>query len=314
MSKHLHAPVRTLCLAGFLAASLLAVPACGGLTPGPSSEPTASPTPLPSPSPSPSPEYVFTEVWTDQFDQASVDASRWDVQDEWFDYWADTMPWRRNYKAGNVYTQAVDGADDGHALVIRTQKETADSGTVSYSTGCLQTGFYSDPQNQAAHLFAQTYGRFEARVKFPTQQGHWPAFWLYTNGVGLVNGDGTDGTEIDIMEKAETGDKVSHALHWDGYASSHRSSYQEVSGRGMADGGWHTFRLDWYPDHYEFYVDGNLTWSTSAGGVCAVPVWIIISEEIGYQPGWGTGPIDAAGVAMPDYYYVDWVRVSSLSW
>ena len=45
--------------------------------------------------------------------------------------------------------------------------------------------------------------------------------------------------------------------------------------------GWHTFSVWWKPDEYVFYVDGNETWRTKAGGVCQVPLYIKLSDEVG---------------------------------
>ena len=62
--------------------------------------------------------------------------------------------------------------------------------------------------------FEHRFGYWECRCKFPTQEGHWPAFWLFSRpGVGKVGNDGRDGTEIDIMEKPWRTDQIQHALH-----------------------------------------------------------------------------------------------------
>jgi hypothetical protein len=119
------------------------------------------------------------------------------------------------------------------------------------------------------------------------QQGHWSAFWLESRDEGFVDGSGRDGTEIDIVERAWLVDQVQHTLHWDGYAAAHRSAEQLVTGRGLSDGGWHVFRVDWYPDEYVFFVEHHETWRTAAGGVCQQPNWILLTDEIGNL---GTGP------------------------
>ena len=67
--------------------------------------------------------------------------------------------------------------------------------------------------------------------------------------------------------------------------------------------GFHTFSLWWKPDEYVFYVDGKETWRTNAGGVCQVPLYIKLSDEIG---SWG-GKISEA--KLPDRFVVDYVRV-----
>jgi hypothetical protein len=148
-------------------------------------------------------------------------------------------------------------------------------------------------------------------MRFPTQQGHWCAFWLWNVSEGSIGDAGRDGTEIDIFEKAYLIDQANHALHWDGYGPESGSAAQHMTGMGLNDGGWHTVRLDWYPDQYVFFIDGKETWRTTAGGVSQVPNFVILSDEIGNfgtGPGeWGVGPIEDA--KLPDYFYVDYVRV-----
>jgi beta-glucanase (GH16 family) len=291
----------------FPAVALLLVSACAaaGMHPGtPVGESPANPTVDGTPAHTPVPTVElktktpgggsFGElVFSDEFDGSALDAAKWKVHDGHPDYWPET-PWRRNYKKENVYL--ADGA-----LVIRTRKES-----VGFSTGAIGTGDEGE-----ASLFEQAFGRYEARLRFPSQPGYWCAFWLWSTGVENVDGTGRDGTEIDILERAWLIDRAEHALHWDGYGAAHRSAEQYVDGLGMNDGGWHTVRLDWYPDLYVFYIDGKESWRTQAGGVSQAPNFVILSCEIGNfgtgPDAWGVGPIETA--ALPDYFYVDYLRV-----
>ena len=49
--------------------------------------------------------------------------------------------------------------------------------------------------------------------------------------------------------------------------------------------GFHTFGLWWKPDEYIFYVEGKETWRSKAGGVCQVPEYMLLSDEIGTWAG-----------------------------
>jgi beta-glucanase (GH16 family) len=256
---------------------------------------TAAPIPTPSPTASATPGAgSFDElVFSDEFDGPAVDLSKWKVHNEHQDLWPES-PWRRNFKKENVYIQ------DG-ALVIRTTKEK-----VGFSTGAIGTG--NDPEPA---LFEQAFGRYEARMRFSTQQGFGCAFWLWNTSETYIDGSGRDGSEIDILEDAWLIDRVDHAIHWDGYGAEHQSAVQWVNGMGLDDGGWHVARLDWYPDEYRFFIDDKETWRTQAGGVSQAPNFVILSCEI---VNYGTGP-EAMGVGpiedarLPDYFYVDYVRV-----
>ncbi len=49
--------------------------------------------------------------------------------------------------------------------------------------------------------------------------------------------------------------------------------------------GWHTFGLWWKPDEYVFFVDGEETWRTNAGGVSQVPEFMK-TQRRDRQMGW----------------------------
>jgi beta-glucanase (GH16 family) len=236
----------------------------------------------------------------DEFDGPEVDTTKWVVAAGQRDV-LPGQPWWRNFKKENVYIE------DG-ALVIRTAKDE-----VGYSSGSVNTGDpsmnTSDPGQSSP--FEQAFGSFEARLRFPAQQGHGCAFWLWNESQMNVDGSGRDGMEIDIIEKYWLIDRAIHALHWDGYGPEHPKDDHGIDGAGLDDGGWHVVRLDWYPDVFVFFVDNKETWRTSAGGVLQAPAFVILSDEIlNYGTGpeeMGVGPIEDA--KLPDYFYIDYVRV-----
>ena len=134
------------------------------------------------------------------------------------------------------------------------------------------------------------------------QPGHWSAFWIMGDGVNKVGSGGRDGTEIDIYEKPWLDDRVQQTLHWDGYGKDHKTVGNVAKVSGVMEG-WHTFGLWWKPDEYIFYVDGKETWRTKASGVCQVPEYIKLSDEIGDWAG------DIKKATLPDAFLVDYVRV-----
>ena len=217
-------------------------------------------------------------VWHDEFDGKKLDESKWDVppdgkrRDAW---------WMR---------KAITLDGKGH-LVISTLKEDD-----KYIDGCVRT------RGKFEHAFEY----YVARIKLQSQPGHWSAFWLMGHGVGKIGNDGRDGTEIDIMEKPWRDKRVQHALHWDGYGKHHQSKGHVAEVPGVMEG-FHTFALWWSPDEYVFYVDNKETWRTKAGGVCQVPLYIKLSDEVGK---WGG---DISKAKLPDQFLVDYVRVYDLA-
>ncbi len=213
-------------------------------------------------------------AWSDEFDGAKVDESKWEILGDW--------------KRRDGYWVKEDSYTDGKGnLLIRTKKDGE-----RYTCGALRT----------KGKFEHKFGYWVCRCKFPTQEGHWPAFWLHTSSVNKVGDEGRDGTEIDIVEKPWREDKITQNLHWDGYGKEHKHVGKESTIPGLSEG-FHTFGLHWTPDEYVFYVDAKEIWRTKGGGVSQVAEYAKLTEEIG---AWGG---DISKAALPDYFVVDYVRV-----
>lgn len=221
------------------------------------------------------PGKAFRLVWNDEFNGESLDKTKWDVP--------------TNRRRDGWWSEQAVSVGDGH-LAIQTLKDGD-----RYLDACVRT------RDKFEHRFAY----YEARIKLQEQPGHWSAFWLYNSDVNKVGNEGRDGTEIDIMEKPRLDDQVMQNLHWDGYGKHHQHKGSTVSVPGIMQG-WHTFGLWWKPDEYVFYIDGKETWRTAAGGVCQVPLYIKLSDEIGDWAG------DIAEAKLPDRFLVDYVRVFDL--
>ena len=213
-------------------------------------------------------------VLNDEFDGTTLDGSKWNIPDEYA---------RRD----GWWSPKAISLDGKGNLVISTLKEGD-----RYLDGCVRT----------RGKFEHAFGYYVARIRLQKQPGHWSAFWLYNDCVSKIGDEGRDGTEIDIYEKPWLDDRINCALHWDGYGEEHRSEGKVVSVPGVMDG-YHIFGLWWKPDEYVFYVDGKETWRTNAGGVCQVPLYIKLSDEIGSWAG------NIADAQLPDAFLVDYVRV-----
>ncbi len=215
-------------------------------------------------------------VWHDEFDGTKLDESKWACPEgKRRDGW-----WSR---------KAIKLDGKGH-LVIKTFKDGN-----KFLDACVTT------QGKFEHRF----GYYVARIRLQKQPGHWSAFWLTCPGVNRVGDQGRDGTEIDIMEKPWLDERINYALHWDGYGKDHKSAGTVVKVPDIMQG-WHTFGLWWTPNEYVFYVDSREMWRTSAGGVCQVPEYIKLSDEIGAWAG------DIKQAKLPDAFLVDYVRVFDL--
>lgn len=213
-------------------------------------------------------------VWHDEFDGTQIDTSKWEVFGDW--------------QRRDGYWVKEDSYLDGKGhLVIRTKKDGD-----RFTSGAIATKGKFEPR----------FGYLVCRCTHPKQPGLWAAFWLMGQGVNRVGDEGRDGTEIDIIEMPYRDGQLTSNLHWDGYGKDHKHAGITFRKPEVLDG-FHTYALWWKPDEYVFDVDGKVTWETSAGGVCQVPLYIKLTVEIGSWAG------DIKKAQLPEEWLIDYVRV-----
>lgn len=217
---------------------------------------------------------AWTLVWHDEFEGDALDETKWNRLGDW------------KRRDGHWIREDAYLSGKG-TLVLRTRKDGD-----RYTCGAVNT----------RGKFERAFGYFVARCKAPREPGHWPAFWMMSAGVSKVGDDGRDGTEIDIMEMPWRDGKVTFNLHWDGYGKEHKSAGTNTVIAGLMEG-FHDYGLLWTPEEYVFYVDGREVWRTRAGGVCQVPSFLKLTEEIGTWAG------SIADAKLPDTFEVEYVRV-----
>ena len=279
------------------------------------------------------------EIWT-----ASVHGVRWPSQDdkhpEYACYWCPDMVSvssdgtaviRSEYIADhdcevcNANAAYFGGTGAGRytgGFETRIEKPLTDEDGVIYNpdNDRPQTDYREDE-----YLFRQAFGYYETRVRFPRKEGMWSAFWLQSSYQRMVNGSGTDGTEIDVFESAflrgnDDMSRMGHALLWDGYAEGAQVSSKifDLKDNDLYDGDFHTFALLWTPQYYVFYVDGDPMWATDDGGVAQVREFLRFTCEI--DAGDAYGP---HGQKIGDFshdggsgvFEIDYVRVyQNINW
>jgi beta-glucanase (GH16 family) len=239
-------------------------------------------------------------TWNDEFEGATgsaPDPSRWG-----FDLGG--HGWGNNEL--QTYTNRRENAylDNGH-LVIQARREThtgADGITRDYTSARLVTH----------SLFAQTFGRFEARMKVPRGRGLWPAFWLMGADIAVTGWPACG--EIDIMEILGRLPAVAHGtVHGPGFSGSHGIIGKHVlpAGQIYADN-FHVFATEWDTDRIRFFVDetnyATVTLATlpnDGGKHFRHPFYVLMNVAVG---GNWPGPPDA-DTPFPQNMLVDYVRV-----
>ena len=163
---------------------------------------------------------------------------------------------------------------------------------------------YTSARLVTRNKFSQTYGKWEARIDLPTGQGIWPAFWM------LRENNPWPG-EIDIMEL------VGNAP-WSCHGTAHWGEVNNVQsyGRSIYADDWttayHTYTVEWWPDHLRWSVDGQVYFELDRTQVTPDHPWLFAEDyhmllNVAVGGGWPGSP-DGSTV-FPQEMKVDWVRV-----
>ena len=225
-----------------------------------------------------------------------IDMSRFDLawSDE-FDHGFDTTMWAGHYVYGADDTQKRDAAYWNRGQVSFTENGYMKI-TVEYKDGPAGEQYYSygmetNPNKHYAPEFTgyeQLFGYFECRCILPKGAGINPAFWMLTDGMWDDDTDGgVSGCELDIFETSTRYDphsamygSVYHTIHIDGYEDAHKSENQGDYYAIDPYNRFNTYGVEWNPDGYIFYINGIETARTDFGGVCQVPLYLILSVGV----------------------------------
>jgi hypothetical protein len=123
----------------------------------------------------------------------------------------------------------------------------------------------------------QTYGRWEVRAKIDVGNGYGPALLLWPDsGVWPADGE-IDMSEVPQGNRAQTNFTVHYG-----------SNNSQI---GYADNGdfsqWHTFTVEWEPDHISYWIDGVLKHIiTNSAAIPHDPMHLAIQNDVGAAGHW----------------------------
>lgn len=237
-------------------------------------------------------------TFSDEFDGTELDLSKWEPQLGRGCELPSGCGWGNNelqsYQAANA--EVSDGT-----LKIWARRENV--------PGAL----YTSARLRTKGKFSQTFGIFEAKIRLPSFDGAWPAFWMMPEN-DTYGGWAASG-EIDIMEAKNDCGVAQNVLHFGGSWPNQRNSDQCVQPCLTAiEPGWHVHKLVWRSRAIKWYIDGVLActrkqwWSDNAPGdedaPFDKPFHFILNVALG--GGYPGRAPDAA--ALPQAMEVDWVR------
>src|SRR6266481_7594556 len=194
--------------------------------------------------PSSTPDWTLT--WSDEFssaDGSAPDPTKW-TYDLGGKGWGNQELETYTSRPQNVKIQ------NGNLVITALQENYTGTDGIARN--------YTSARLKSQNLFAQAYGRFEARIKIARGQGIWPAFWMLGNDI-TQNGWPKCG-EIDIMENIGREPGIIHgSLHGTSFVaptSDRTSTIFLPAGRNYADD-FHVYAIEWEPGAVRFYVDSN---------------------------------------------------------
>ena len=242
-------------------------------------------------------------VWEDNFDvDGAPDASKWAF--EIGDGTAQGIPgWGNNEL--QYYTDRPENVSVENGVLKITARQESFEGSGYTSARLITKG-----------LFQQKYGRFDARVKLPTGQGLWPAFWLL--------GDDSNGDiwpqigEIDVMEYlGDEPTQIFGTIQGPQYSGGESISKEYVLDADRFDTGFHIFGIEWTPNVINFYVDDKLYQTLKPADVeeetNGEGEWVFDDREfymiLNMAVGGNLPGPPNADTMFPQTMYVDYVRV-----
>jgi cellulose synthase/poly-beta-1,6-N-acetylglucosamine synthase-like glycosyltransferase len=154
---------------------------------------------------------------------------------------------------------------------------------------------YTSGEIWSMNKFAQKYGRFEVRCRFPVNEGTWSATYL-------LPADNTWPPEIDITEFiGKDPDNIYFTNHYKDFFGNHRWDSENFPVEHL--GKWHVYTIEWGPGDLRWFVDGVQKREVTRY-VSDVPMFLRINTAVG-----GDFAGDPTSTGWPQYYDVDYVRV-----
>jgi beta-glucanase (GH16 family) len=226
----------------------------------------------------------------------------------------DVASWT-GWRPGHKWTAHTPyGGDFGSAYFTGPSENATTPDPFILSNGILTIKAYQDPMinnhwrsgllSSAAcdgSGFSQALGYWECRMKLPTGQGVWPAFWL--DGVAGINKTRTvNSAEIDILEAFGVDMTVAHHyVHvWTPTGEDIGHVSLATTGINLANS-WHVYGCLVNADYIHFYLDGKEVSTASTPREAKLPLYVMVDLALG-----GPFPVN---IPSPTLMYVDYVRV-----
>ena len=261
-----------------------------------------------SPLTPPSQAAGYNLVFTDDFDDPTLNLSPNGLDDYyWYNpgmFWESAVPAPATNiaVANSILTLTWNSGQDSSACVPPIVPKTCALWDTSIATAAIDGSYYR----------AWTYGYFEARLNWDPVTGSWPAFWMIPLEGMSQNGNPGAATqgEFDIMEgQGYYANHLYFTLHiWVNGTDQGPGTYDYTVPSGVSLSDYHTYGLLWTPGNVVWYFDNNavtsVTYTNST--LDSQHYYLILGSQEGAN--WSYGDMtNVTASSIP--VNVDWVHV-----
>jgi len=270
---------------------------------------TPPPPPPPPPPPADTPIPLFEGsasidwdlTFRDEFEGNALDLSKWNPSFWWG---APREGWCFTTNEGEVQLYHPDNVviRDGKAHLkaerkSRTVTFNKITRTLDYHSGVITTGAWNDHTTKPRFTFKQ--GFVEARIKVPSSQGAFPAFWLLHDKVSTY--------EIDIQEWLGYNPSIKELVNGTKVARMHIHLPGNDDGEDFFNADdfakdFHVYGIDLQGNEAIWYIDGIERWRKPYSVPPDVDWYILLNLAVG---GWAKTPDPAQ---YPCEVVIDYVR------
>ena len=233
-------------------------------------------------------------VWSDEFNQTSLDMNSWNY--ETGGYWFNNEI--QYYRGGTANTALQNGK-----LVITAKKET-----------------YQNREHTSARLTTEgkveyKYGRIDVRAKLPKGQGIWPAIWMLGDDMSSVGWPACG--ELDMMELLghephKIHGSINYGPQGNSWAHTKTTSYSLPVSEGDFSDKYHVFSVLWEENSIKYYVDDNLYATYNPNNIAGGQAWrfnhpffFILNIAVGGD--WPGNPDQTT--VFPQQMLIDYIRI-----
>jgi beta-glucanase (GH16 family) len=243
---------------------------------------------------------AYSLAWTEEFDGpagAPASPQRWRPETGGHGWGNSEL----QYYTDGTANAALDGAGN---LALTVRRPDPPPGAARYA-GCQ----YTSARLTSKNLKSFRYGLIQAKIKLPSGQGIWPAFWML--GTNIDQAGWPQCGEIDVIENFGTSPAVAHGtIHGPGYSGADGITASLDTGSPLADD-FHVYAVSWELDRIRWYADHTLYHTVTPADLQGNPwvfdhgFYLLINVAVG---GRFSAPPDPSA-AFPQTMLIDYIRV-----